>query len=65
MKPGHYDLVQEASVRPELQVPQGLPTAAYRALVRAYRRGLEVGRRRVKAAVRRTLNGPTLNLENL
>ena len=65
VKPGHYDLVQEASVRPELQVPQGLPTAAYRALVRAYRRGLEVGRRRVKAAVRRTLNGPTLNLENL
>lgn len=65
MKPHFYDLTQETSVRPVMQVPQGLPNAAYRALVRAYRKGIEVGRRRVKAAVRRSLIGPTLNLENV
>lgn len=66
MKAGHFDMTQEtAGATPALQVPQGLPNRAYRAMVRAYRKGLSVGRRRVKAAVRQTLNGPALNLESL
>lgn len=66
IKPGHFDMTLEtAGATPALQVPQGLPNRAYRAMVRAYRKGLSVGRRRVKAAVRQSLNGPALNLENL
>lgn len=66
MKPGHFEMTQEtAGATPALQVPQGLPNRAYRAMVRAYRKGLSVGRRRVKSAVGQTLNGPALNLEQM